>query len=736
MATINHIFSSPIADGTDTSLVRPSNWNSIHQFTLQDAVSLTGNTSGVLAAISSGTLYLAGGNNITLSQNANSVTISAAGGVQTAISGISAGTTQATSGTVSFADSNGVSFGVSGQTLTANIQDTYDRMELDAQPWEFIFAGSNITLSESPTGEAITIVGPSPGAASVNFSAGTTSSNLDSVVFSNLNGVTFGLDGSTITASVVPPSGATVNVSAGTTSQNLTQLVFSDSNSIQFGLNGSTLTANYLIDDRAELDAQPWEYVFAGSNMNIVESPTGDAISIEAFDTFDRGELESQPWEYIFAGSNITLTESPTGEAITIHGQTDAITTAMASDAGSRFVNTSAGLNLTSISATFNSNSITLSVGAYITTAMASNRGSDFVQAAAAFAGTNASGTIASGGISVSAVDQTSSLTDNYLDRAELDALPAEYIFAGSNINIIESPTADAITIEAFDTYDRAEEDAMPWEYIFAGSNITLSESPTGDAITIVGPAAGAGGSINFSAGTTSSNLDSVVFSNSNGVSFGINNSTITASVAARFTHSYFAPIPSGLLGTRGQLQGNMFIQPYDVPDVHFDRVLIQGFYSNAVNSSGSVTISCGFHIYTRLDQNTLSRYGSTTNSYALTFSGTDGDGSLNHGVRNYSIGWTTTLSANDYWFAIAFSTASGNADATFSPIVVSQQASAFSGIFGQASATSIGRFFGQGVWTGTSTASPATIAFSDIQGTGTLFQRPIVFYLLSQSTT
>src|SRR5574342_289611 len=76
MATIRHIFTSPKADGADTDLVRPSDWNSVHAFTLQEAVSLSGNTAGVLAAISSGTLYLAGGNNVTLSQNANSVTIS------------------------------------------------------------------------------------------------------------------------------------------------------------------------------------------------------------------------------------------------------------------------------------------------------------------------------------------------------------------------------------------------------------------------------------------------------------------------------------------------------------------------------------------------------------------------------------------------------------------------------------------------------------------------------------
>lgn len=74
---INHIKTSTVADGTNTNLIRPSDWNSAHAYTLVDGVSLIGNnTAGILANISSGTLYLAGGNNITLSQNANSVTIS------------------------------------------------------------------------------------------------------------------------------------------------------------------------------------------------------------------------------------------------------------------------------------------------------------------------------------------------------------------------------------------------------------------------------------------------------------------------------------------------------------------------------------------------------------------------------------------------------------------------------------------------------------------------------------
>lgn len=77
MGTIKHVYNQTVADGTATSVVRPSDWNSAHNYTMQDAVSLSGNTSGALANISSGTFYLAGGNNVTLSQNANSVTVSA-----------------------------------------------------------------------------------------------------------------------------------------------------------------------------------------------------------------------------------------------------------------------------------------------------------------------------------------------------------------------------------------------------------------------------------------------------------------------------------------------------------------------------------------------------------------------------------------------------------------------------------------------------------------------------------
>lgn len=89
-------------------------------------VTLSGNTSGVMAQVSSGTLTLAGGNNVTLSQNANAVTISAANQtVQTqnvhnlTISGNTAGAGAAiSSGTLTLAGGNNITLSQNGNAIT------------------------------------------------------------------------------------------------------------------------------------------------------------------------------------------------------------------------------------------------------------------------------------------------------------------------------------------------------------------------------------------------------------------------------------------------------------------------------------------------------------------------------------------------------------------------------------------------------------------------------------------
>ena len=130
MAAISHSKSITIADGADANVVRPSDWNSGHAFTMIDAVS--------------------------------------------------AGTQSGSSGTIVFANSNGVSWGLSGSSqVTATVQTNY--------------------------------------LTNVQVSAGTTNNLLSAITFSNSNNVSFGLNASTLTGSV-NTSLTNINVSAGTTS--------------------------------------------------------------------------------------------------------------------------------------------------------------------------------------------------------------------------------------------------------------------------------------------------------------------------------------------------------------------------------------------------------------------------------------------------------------------------------------------------------------------------------------
>lgn len=126
---------------------------------------------------------------------------------------ISAGTQLAPAGsTVLFSNANGVTFGLSNSSvLTASVA-----------------AGL-----------------PSP----VNFSAGTTSSDLGSVVLSNSNGISFGLNGSTITAAHnALTSQSNQNVTAGNGGFAFQTISFSNANGFSFGTSaGSAITGSYTV---------------------------------------------------------------------------------------------------------------------------------------------------------------------------------------------------------------------------------------------------------------------------------------------------------------------------------------------------------------------------------------------------------------------------------------------------------------------------------------------------------
>lgn len=257
-------------------------------------------------------------------------------------------------------------------------------------------------------------------------------------------------------------------------------------------------------------------------------------------------------------------------------------------------------------------------------------------------------------------------------------------------------------------------------------------------------PSGGGGGDggNTIAAGTrTASTSAALLFSDANGVSFGLNavdGTIMTASVAAGGGHTYdqFAPFDE-VVNVVGQVgQGSMFIQPLLFPDVQFDHMLHRVHFTATSNSTGSMTMTIAVNFYTRLDANTLSRWGSTSHSYALTFSGTAGAFSLNAGPRVFSIPWTTTVPADEYFVGVASSTSTGGGGATMSNIVISQMNSTFSGVLGKASASTDQRRFGQGIWTGVGTTSPVSIAISHIRGNSSAFQRGPIFLFLSQTTT
>lgn len=141
----------------------------------------------------------------------------------------------------------------------------------------FSNVGQNITFGLATAAGAGTITASAAGGGaggSVNFSAGTTSNNLNSVVFSNANNVSFGLNGSTITASIAAGGGA-LNVTASNASVNASTLAFTNANGITFGLSTAANAASVSI-------SIPHETLSHYQNISVIPSIASTTLSTNA----------------------------------------------------------------------------------------------------------------------------------------------------------------------------------------------------------------------------------------------------------------------------------------------------------------------------------------------------------------------------------------------------------------------------------------------------------------------
>lgn len=215
------------------------------------------------SSASSGTVVFSNSNGVSFGMSGSTVTASVAAGPSAGIGGIGASTQTATSGTVVFSASNGLSFGLSGSSQITGSHDGFRSVSAGtthALGPSLSLANSN-GLSFGVSGSTVTASYTVPSTAglisAVNLSAGTASSSLTNLVLSNSNGVSFGLGtGSVVTASVAAGATATGNLGGiaanGSTATSGT-VSFSNSNGISFGLNGQTMTASYTVPSTAGL---------------------------------------------------------------------------------------------------------------------------------------------------------------------------------------------------------------------------------------------------------------------------------------------------------------------------------------------------------------------------------------------------------------------------------------------------------------------------------------------------
>lgn len=414
---------------------------------------------------------------------------------------ISAGSTIANIGDLVMSNSNNISFGINGQTLTASYAQS-------------------------------------------------------SLVYSNLNGVTFGVAGSTLTASV-----RTDYQSAGAY---LTTAMLSNASSAFAGINGAmtggsiTLnTSGFSINLPAYLTtAQPvgaylttamvsnngsnfvgLNSALTGNGVSATINSSGISLNIPSFLT--TAMLSNAASNFVGLNSAITnglLTANSSGISLNLSNH---LTTAMLSNAGSNFVGLNTALTANGVSATINSSGVSLNFPAFLTTAMQSASSSNFAGTGSAI--TNGTMTYGTGGLSL---NLSNHLTTAMASNAGSNFLSVSQssLFQQTSLMSNYQPAGAYLTTQTNQNL-----------VMYAASNTTLNSATTINASSLIVQGAGvisvgysngsivisasaqtaAAAPVNISAGTASANLASIAFGDANNVSFGLNGSTITASIPA-----------------------------------------------------------------------------------------------------------------------------------------------------------------------------------------------------------
>lgn len=596
-------------------------------------------------------------------------------------------------------------------------------------------------------------------------SAGTQSVSSGTLVFSNANGVTFGMDAGTITGSIAAGVPSPVNFSAGTRSADLGSIVFSDANGISFGLGGAgssvmTVSHNGLTTARASNDAIGLNTALTANGVSMTANSSGLSLNFPAFLTTAALSNHSHGNPQLNL-TNLTGTTASNSAGFTLSLSGVAAQTNQSAIRGLGVSNTGATAGNTGISTGIDwvlagSQSLTLSQStagggpntiwfqhpAWLTTAALSQDSSKYAGTGTTFNGANISGsmTMNTNGLQLSlsadvgggGTALTMYATGNTTQSSTGTQPMSSMIFrgagaisvgvsngsvvvsgnaaAGDGVNIVSMATSTSGGGTAGTTYSASTGTIA----LMAGSNITLMQS--NDTIVFRAP-----------------NSSSIV--GSQGISFSTNGSTITAYAAP--VSSWVCPdMALSVVGAMGN--GSLSIGYRDVQwplsATRVDGVFhwVQATTANANTIAVAMTVLCG--IYTR-NVSTLSSVssGSTQTTYTYASNSAGNTQLTVAAYRPVSIPMNVNMQPGVYYMAFGISTAASSigtatttAAQTISAVGVPMGSSAvpWTDDMSRVTGTSVGMFSGHGIYSAAVSSVPPNISLSAINQSGSYFHR------------
>jgi hypothetical protein len=630
---------------------------------------------------------------------------------------ISAGTESATNGTVAFVDSNGVTFGMdvfsqitashNGLTTAMASNRGSDFVQASA-----VFAGTNASGTIASNGISVSVAA----GGNINVSAGSTSNNMTALTFDNANGVSFGLNGSVITATVA-------------------------TNYQSSGAYLTTAMASNRGSDFVQATA-----AFAGTNASGTIASNGISVSVGNYITTAMASNRGSDFVQAtaaFAGTNAAGTIASSGISVSVAAQTVQTQGMVTLNGNTGVLSLAVGSSLSSSvngqSSTFGlASNITTALqpaGAYLTTAMQSNAAT--ISNIRVSAGTTSNLLSALtfsnlNGVSFGINASTITASHNGLTtaRASTDGIGLNT----AQTNVTWTVNSSGLSLNAAGYAGTGT--------TFAGANLSgsMTLNSNGLNLSMSAAAPGGGGAINVSAGTTSGNLQTIQFNNANGVSFGLNGSTVTASVApaaVTMTQRYQWP-PGNLTAVAALGNGSFSINRVQIEQnlsaTRIEVPFLISVSSAATANTWGLRYTAFACIYTK-NGNTLSSLssGELQTSYSLASSTAGAIGLTGNLIRPVSVGFNINMTPGEYFIGFGISTNTSSAGTATTALnntwsimggPIYSSAVAQVGEFTAVSNTSTGLWGGQGIYSAAISTVPPTVSLSAINQSGSFYAR------------